>query len=111
MAVKAQFIAGQWQAGSGATMSKLAPEDQSLLWQAATQMGEECTIWAEGAAARAVAGALPFLKGVKVARLEAEALNIHGNAAYMEHFNVPGIMLVGGIEGCLELTDCPVETF
>ncbi len=30
MAVKAQFIAGQWQAGSGATMSKLAPEDQSL---------------------------------------------------------------------------------
>lgn len=36
MAVKAQFIAGQWQAGSGATMSKLAPEDQSLLWQAAS---------------------------------------------------------------------------
>ncbi|WP_417650257.1 hypothetical protein, partial [Klebsiella quasipneumoniae] len=33
MAVKAQFIAGQWQPGSGATMSKLAPEDQSLLWQ------------------------------------------------------------------------------
>ncbi|MDQ2351459.1 hypothetical protein RBI88_21005, partial [Klebsiella quasipneumoniae] len=26
MAVKAQFIAGQWQPGSGATMSKLAPE-------------------------------------------------------------------------------------
>lgn len=36
MAVKAQFIAGQWQPGSGATMSKLAPEDQSLLWQAAS---------------------------------------------------------------------------
>ena len=33
MAVKAQFIAGQWLPGSGATMSKLAPEDQSLLWQ------------------------------------------------------------------------------
>ncbi|MGF1203192.1 hypothetical protein ACQSHX_21750, partial [Klebsiella pneumoniae] len=25
MAVKAQFIAGQWLLGSGATMSKLAP--------------------------------------------------------------------------------------
>lgn len=36
MAVKAQFIAGQWLPGSGATMSKLAPEDQSLLWQAAS---------------------------------------------------------------------------
>ncbi len=36
MAVKAQFIAGQWQPGSGTTMSKLAPEDQSLLWQAAS---------------------------------------------------------------------------
>lgn len=28
MAVKAQFIAGQWLPGSGATMSKLAPADQ-----------------------------------------------------------------------------------
>ncbi|PCR42719.1 hypothetical protein CQA70_21160 [Klebsiella pneumoniae] len=36
MAVKAQFIAGQWLPGSGATMSKLAPADQSLLWQAAS---------------------------------------------------------------------------
>ncbi len=36
MAIKAQFIAGQWLPGSGATMSKLAPEDQSLLWQAAS---------------------------------------------------------------------------
>ncbi len=32
MAVKAQFIAGQWLPGSGATISKLAPADQSLLW-------------------------------------------------------------------------------
>ena len=39
MAVKAQFIAGQWLPGSGATMSKLAPEDQSLLWQAASAGG------------------------------------------------------------------------
>ena len=58
-----------------------------------------------------MACALPLLPGVKAAKLEAEALNIQGNAAYMEHFNVPGIMLVGGIEGCLKLADCPVETF
>ena len=86
-------------------------QDAALLWQAAQRMGEDCTIWAEGAAARAVACALPLLTGVKAAKLEAEALNIQGNAAYMEHFNVPGIMLVGGIEGCLKLADCPVETF
>ncbi len=41
MAVKAQFIAGQWLPGSGATMSKLAPEDQSLLWQAASAGADE----------------------------------------------------------------------
>ncbi|VFT73567.1 succinylglutamic semialdehyde dehydrogenase [Klebsiella aerogenes] len=51
MAVKAQFIAGQWQAGSGATMSKLAPEDQSLLWQAASAGADD--VQAACAAARA----------------------------------------------------------
>ena len=51
MAVKAQFIAGQWQAGSGATMSKLAPEDQSLLWQAASAGADD--VQAARAAARA----------------------------------------------------------
>ena len=34
MAINAQLIAGQWQQGSGATLTKLAPEDQSVLWQA-----------------------------------------------------------------------------
>ena len=70
-----------------------------------------CSLWAEGAAARAVACALPFLKDVKNAELEADALAISGDAAYLEHFNVPGIMLVGGIDGALALADCPVETF
>ncbi|MCD7096315.1 N-succinylglutamate 5-semialdehyde dehydrogenase, partial [Klebsiella quasipneumoniae subsp. quasipneumoniae] len=51
MAVKAQFIAGQWQPGSGATMSKLAPEDQSLLWQAASAGADD--VQAACAAARA----------------------------------------------------------
>ena len=86
-------------------------QDAALLWQVATGYAEECTLWAEGAAARAVACALPFLKGVKNAQLEAEALAISGDAAYLEHFNVPGIMLVGGVKGALALADCPVETF
>ncbi len=51
MAVKAQFIAGQWLPGSGATMSKLAPEDQSLLWQAASAGADD--VQAACAAARA----------------------------------------------------------
>ena len=51
MAVKAQFIAGQWQPGSGAPMSKLAPEDQSLLWQAASAGADD--VQAACAAARA----------------------------------------------------------
>jgi hypothetical protein len=48
---------------------------------------------------------------VKNAQLEAEALAISGDAAYLEHFNVPGIMLVGGVKGALALADCAVETF
>lgn len=86
-------------------------QDAALLWQAARQAAPECTIWAEGAAARAVACALPFLQGVKSAKLEDAALHLDGDAAYFEHFHVPGIMLVGGIEGALALADCPVETF
>ncbi len=30
MAVNAQFIAGKWQQGAGAPLTKLAPEDQSI---------------------------------------------------------------------------------
>ena len=86
-------------------------QDAALLWQVATGYASECSLWAEGAAARAVACALPFLKDVKNAELEADALAISGDAAYLEHFNVPGIMLVGGIDGALALADCPVETF
>jgi len=86
-------------------------QDAALLWQAACRMGTECSIWAESDAARAVAAALPFLKGVKACQLESDALKLESDADYMAKFNVPGIMLVGGIEGCLALADCPVETF
>jgi hypothetical protein len=86
-------------------------QDAALLWQSARLYAPECAIWAEGAAARAVACALPFLKGVTCARLEDAALHLQGDAEYFEHFHVPGIMLVGGVEGALSLAECPVETF
>lgn len=50
MAINAQLIAGQWQQGSGATLTKLAPEDQSVLWQAASAGAAE--VQAACAAAR-----------------------------------------------------------
>lgn len=86
-------------------------QDVALLWKAARETGAECTLWAEGAAARAAACALPFLEDVKLAQLEASALALTGNADYHVHFHVPGIMLAGGIEGCLKLAKCQVERF
>ena len=86
-------------------------QDVALLWKAAQQTAPECTLWAEGAAARAAACALPFLPGVKAAQLEAAALDLCSDADYMDRFFVPGIQLLGGIEGCLSLADCPVTRF
>ena len=86
-------------------------QDAALLWQTACLYAPECTIWADGEAARAVACALPFLKDVNGVQLEKDALSLADDQAYYEHFHVPGIMLVGGIEGALALADCPVELF
>lgn len=36
MAINAHFIAGEWLQGSGAPLTKLAPENQAPLWQAAS---------------------------------------------------------------------------
>jgi hypothetical protein len=86
-------------------------QDVALLWQAARRMAPTCTLWAEGAAARAAACALPLLPQVQHAWLDEDALDLQGDAAYFKHFFVPGIMLVGGIEGCLQLSDCPITRF
>ena len=86
-------------------------QDAALLWQCALKAAPECSIWAEGAAARAVACALPFLKDVKGAKLEAASLHLDGDQDYFKNFNLPGIMRIGGIEGALALAGCPVELF
>lgn len=86
-------------------------QDAALLWQITRATAPECTLWAEGTAARAIACALPLLPGAKHAHLEDAALHLADDEDYLAHFNVPGIMLVGGIEGCLALTDCPSTRF
>ncbi|WP_407575904.1 succinylglutamate-semialdehyde dehydrogenase [Raoultella terrigena] len=50
MAINAHFIAGQWLQGSGAPLTKLAPENQAPLWQAASAGAAE--VQAACAAAR-----------------------------------------------------------
>ena len=93
------------------TVDAYRTQDIALLWKAAGQTGTELTLWAEGQAARAAACALPLLNGVKRAWLEKSALALEGDAAYHEQFHVPGIMLLGGMKGCLQLANCAVETF
>lgn len=82
-------------------------QDTALLWQITRDTAPECTLWAEGAAARA-ACALPLLSGVTAARLETAALQLSGDHDYLTCFNVSGIMLVGGIPGCMALAACEV---
>lgn len=86
-------------------------QDAALLWQITRAAAPECILWAEGTAARAVACALPLLQGVQQAYLEDAALHLAGDQDYLARFNVPGIMLVGGLDGCLALADCPVTRF
>ena len=86
-------------------------QDIALLWKEVCRTGTECTLWADGKAARAAACALPQLADVKHAWLEKAALELEGDAAYHEQFRVPGVLVLGGMEGCLQLADCPVEKF
>ena len=97
------------------TVNALRIQDASLLLQVAADMGGELTVWADGCAARAVACALactPQLHGgVKSAKLETAALALADQQDYADRFFVPGICAMGGIEGCLALAACPIETF
>lgn len=86
-------------------------QDVALLWKAVHTEGMQCSIVADGCAARAVVCALPLLDDVKSAALEKAALGLEGDADYYEKCFMPGILAAGGLEGCLKLTKCPVETF
>ena len=86
-------------------------QDVALLWKAATEGAEECTLWAEKTAARAAACALPLLNTLKKAELEKAALELSGDEAYYQEFFVPGILLLGGFEGCMKMAGCEVDLF
>lgn len=93
------------------TVEALRVQDASLLLQVAADMGGELTVWAEGFGARAAACVLALYDGVKSAKLEASALDMESQEAYYDDFYIPGICAMGGIQGCLALATCPIETF
>jgi len=93
------------------TTDAFRTQDVAKLWKVALASGESCSIWAEGCAARAAACALPLLENVKSAQFEAAALALDGDEAYFKEFFIPGILALGGIEGCLQLAECSVEKF
>lgn len=93
------------------TTDAFRAQDVAHLWQIALQTAPERTLWADGCAARAAACALPLLSGVSGAELEAEALQLSGDAEYFQSCFIPGILTLGGLNGCLTFTEVPVKTF
>lgn len=85
--------------------------DVALLWRLTASLAGEATLWAEGTAARAAACALPLLEGVSKASLEEKALELVTDKDYMEGFFLPCFLPLGGLAGCLEMAECPVEMF
>jgi hypothetical protein len=93
------------------TVDALRIQDVALLIRVAGRAAETLTVWASGQAARATACALPLCEGVTNACLEAAALSLKGDDAYYRDFFVPGICALGGLQGCLALANCAVDTF
>ena len=77
--------------------------DAVLFAEAARSFGAELTLRARGRAARTAACALPLIGGVGEADLDGDILELPDDEAYLREFFVPGIRLLGGIEGCLKL--------
>lgn len=93
------------------TTDSFRAQDVALLWKVALSYGSEGSLWADGCAARAVACALPLLENVVSAQLERKALSLESEQEYFEHCFVPGLMTLGGLEGCLKLAECRIELF
>ena len=93
------------------TTAAYRAQDVALLWRLTVSMAEEAILWAEGTAARAAACALPLLEGLRKASLEEKALELVTDKDYMEGFFLPCFLPLRGLEGCLEMVECPVEMF
>ena len=91
------------------TAAAYRTQDVSLLWRLASSLAEDTTLYATGAAARAAACALPLLNRVKAAQLDGSALRLSTDRDYMDGFFLPCLLPLGGLQGCLEMADCPVE--
>ncbi|MBQ8513161.1 MAG: acetylxylan esterase [Clostridia bacterium] len=91
------------------TTDALRVQDAALLIQAAAESGCDVTLYADGCAARAAVCALALCGNVKSAKLERAALLLTGDDAYERDFRIPGICLIGGLEGCLALVLCETE--
>ena len=76
-------------------------QDVSLIVRAASALGCEIDLIAKGSAAVSAACALPLLDGIRSAEIERDGLNAP--------CRIPGIGLLGGPAGCLELAACPVN--
>ena len=93
------------------TTDALRVQDTLLLIRAAGAYGDELTLWAEGCAARAALCAAALSEGVSAAVLEQSALRLSGDSEYYSKFFLPGISVLGGLDGCLTLARCPVTFF
>ena len=82
--------------------------DIALLWQQCTYAGRKLSLRAMGRAAAWAACALPLLQGVEEAVLDADGLLLASDTDYVSRLNIPGIMTVGGIQGCIGDAACQV---
>lgn len=76
--------------------------DIVLLCKAAKKFGDKLSLYALGGAEGLAACALPLIESPEKVCL--------GSAAPDSDPNIPGIMLLGGAKGCLELSGCVSET-
>ena len=93
------------------TCDQYRAQDIEFLWKEAKKLGEDCSLWAHGNAARNAAAVLPLLDDVKEAMLEKAPLKLSSDCEYLEKFHVPSILSLGGIEGCLKLKDAKIKLF
>lgn len=87
-------------------------QDIALLWQFGhSRMAPEgvITLEAHSAAAYPAACALPLLPGLGGAVLDRCIQQLETDDDYMENCFIPGIGTLGGIPGCLELTETEVS--
>ena len=85
--------------------------DIALLWRYVTGTAKQCSLRADGCAARAAACVLPLLEGLDTAYLEKSMLELSGVEDYYKECFIPSILSLGGMDGCIAMASCRVELF